>query len=171
MRKPWQHYANRAVQLLGSLVFIYVGTFTIGQAGALAQLILWPLGAIFIYWCCIRDTELFRVPVPPPKPKSSVIVTLGLKNGNHGSEEERIAIHRLTDELAKKIALANIGDFDGDEFGGGKCTLFMYSNDPESLYRHIESILRSSPLAAGAIAEISDASGILLNIYELPQRA
>jgi len=132
---------------------------------------LWPLGAVFIYWCCIRDTELFRVPVPPTKPKGSVLVTLGLWSGSHGSEEERIAIHRLTDELATTITVANLGDFDGDEFGGGKCTLFMYSNDPENLYRHIESILRSSPLASGAIAEVSDASGTLLNRYELPQLA
>jgi len=168
MSKPWQYWANKGVQLLASLLFIYVGSFTIGHAGIITQLILWPIAAIFIYWIVIRETEPFPLPAVPQQTLGQVLVTLRLKHGKHGSSEERDAIHSLTDHLAAQIASAKLGDFDGDEFGGGLCSLFMYSHDPVGLYSYIEPFLRSSPLTVGANIEISDTNGTTISKHELP---
>jgi hypothetical protein len=168
MSKPWQYWANKGVQLLASLLFIYVGSFTIGHAGIIAQLVLWPIAAIFIYWVVIRDAEPFLLPAVPQQDFGQVLVTLRLNHGEYGSSEERDAIHSFTDQLATQIVSAKLGNFDGDEFGDGRCTLFMYAHDPKGLYGHIEPFFRSSPLTAGATIEISDAKGATISKHQLP---
>ncbi len=60
--------------------------------------------------------------------------------------------HALEDELLEAIELAGVGEFDGDEFGGGECTLYMYGPDADRLFDAVRSILRSSSLSAGGYA-------------------
>ncbi len=55
----------------------------------------------------------------------------------------------LEDEIAEAIDRAGVGEFDGDEFGGGKCVLFMYGPDADRLFDAIAATLRSSLLSAG----------------------
>ena len=61
-------------------------------------------------------------------------------------------IHSLTDELETAISAQRAGEFDGDEFGGGVCTLYLYGPDADQLFAAVESILRQSPLTMGAHA-------------------
>jgi hypothetical protein len=61
-------------------------------------------------------------------------------------------VHALEDELVEAIETAGAGEFDGDEFGGGECTLYMYGPDADRLFDSIATILRSSPLTAGGHA-------------------
>ena len=47
---------------------------------------------------------------------------------------------------------AGPGEFDGDEFGGGECTLYMYGPDADRLFGAVEEELRSSEHAGGGFA-------------------
>jgi len=80
----------------------------------------------------------------------SVIVHIKLSGGEHGSEEERDSVHRMTDRLAEVIAIAKAGEFDGDEFGGGECTLYMYGPDANRIFSLIFPLLKDwEPLKGG----------------------
>jgi len=84
--------------------------------------------------------------------EQAVLIYIPLSDDEFGSQEEREAIHKLSDELSKAIETAGTGEFDGDEFGGGECTLFMYGPDADSLYNSIEPVLRASTLTKGGRA-------------------
>ena len=79
-------------------------------------------------------------------------VYLKLSDGAFGLEEEQNLIYDLSDQLESAISALDAGEFDGDEFGDGQCTLFMYGPDADVLFSAIEPILRDSPLAEGAYA-------------------
>jgi hypothetical protein len=80
----------------------------------------------------------------------AVIVRLKLSDEGFGTSEEVEAIHELSDRLAETIEGNGVGEFDGDEFGGGECVLYMYGPDADALFAAIEPALRASPLARGA---------------------
>ena len=79
----------------------------------------------------------------------AVIVNLSLSDGEFGTEEERESIYGLSHRLEEQIDAQRVGEFDGDEFGEGQCTLFMYGPNADALYSAIEPILRESPLSMG----------------------
>jgi hypothetical protein len=76
----------------------------------------------------------------------AVLVHLKLSNEASGTQKEAEAIHALSDRLEARILEAGAGEFDGDEFGQGECTLYMYGPDADALFRAIEPELRASPL-------------------------
>lgn len=80
----------------------------------------------------------------------AVLVHLKLSDDGFGGEAERESIFQLEQELEKAITAARAGEFDGNEFGEGQCTLYMYGPSAEALFRAIAPILESSPLARGA---------------------
>ena len=96
--------------------------------------------------------KLFGRPktAPTAKPEHAVIAHLVLSDSQFGTSDERDAIHALSDELAQAIAAGGTGEFDGDEFGEGRCTLYMYGSDADRLFNSVEAILRASPLCRGA---------------------
>lgn len=82
----------------------------------------------------------------------AVIVHLKLRNGSFGATEERKTIHSLCDEIAKAIEENDVGEFDGDEFGEGTCTLYMYGPDADALFAVTEPLLRASTASPGGHA-------------------
>jgi len=84
-----------------------------------------------------------------PPEDHAVLVTLKLSDAAFGDAEERDAIHALSDRLDAAIRAAGAGEFDGDEFGDGVCTLYMYGPDADRLFDAISSELRGSPLTRG----------------------
>ncbi len=82
----------------------------------------------------------------------AVIAHLRLTDRGYGSDGEREAIFLLEDRLAAAIARARAGEFDGNEFGGGECTLYMYGPDADALYNAIVPVLQMNPLARGGYA-------------------
>ena len=67
--------------------------------------------------------------------EQALLVKIKLSDSQFGEEQERASIHKLGNELEKEIsAQVGIGDYDGDEFGGGLCTLFMYGPSAEKLF-------------------------------------
>jgi hypothetical protein len=77
-----------------------------------------------------------------------VLVHIPLTDQEFGNSAEREAIFALENQLLAAIQAAGAGEFDGNEFGDGQCTLYMYGNDADRLFGSIEAILRSSPLAS-----------------------
>jgi hypothetical protein len=94
-----------------------------------------------------------RAPQPAPAqthgPEHALLVYLKLSNDEFGAEEEREAIHNMSDQMQAAINSASVGEFDGDEFGNGECTLFMYGPDADALMRTVEPILRNNPFTRG----------------------
>ncbi len=84
-------------------------------------------------------------------PEHCVQVVLPL-SGEHGSSDQVEAIHELTDQLADAIEEQEAGEFDGDEFGGGICRLYMYGPDADKLFDAIKEPLLASPLSKGGHA-------------------
>jgi hypothetical protein len=82
----------------------------------------------------------------------AVLVHLKLGGGEFGTGDEVESIHDLSDQLLEAIEEREVGEFDGDEFGDGRCMLFMYGPDADALFAVVEPILRASPLSRGGHA-------------------
>lgn len=85
-------------------------------------------------------------------PEHAVLVYIKLSNEGMGNEKERKDCHALGDRLEKSIEAKKAGEFDGDEFGEGFCTLYMYGPDADALFNAVESDLRAVPLLVGSYA-------------------
>jgi hypothetical protein len=77
--------------------------------------------------------------------EQAVIVKLKLR-----SDSEVQQIHELEDKLISAIKKASAGEFDGDEFGEGTCTLYMYGPSAERLFDATIQTLREYPAAKGS---------------------
>jgi hypothetical protein len=55
----------------------------------------------------------------------AVLAHLQLADANMGSDREVEDIYALSGPLTEAIEEHGVGEFDGDEFGGGECVLFM----------------------------------------------
>ena len=73
-------------------------------------------------------------------------------SAEHGTSEEMDAVHELSDVLEEAIEEHEAGEFDGDEFGGGECTLYMYGPNADRLFDAIRKPLMASPLVRGGYA-------------------
>jgi hypothetical protein len=76
-------------------------------------------------------------------PEHAVIVHYSLTGTDHGTEAERERVFALEDELIAAIEAHGVGEFDGNEFGGGEAVLYAYGPNAERLFAAMESILRS----------------------------
>jgi hypothetical protein len=85
-------------------------------------------------------------------PEHAVLVYIKLSDDNMGSEKERKKCQDLGERMETSINTKRAGEFDGDEFGEGFCTLYMYGPDADALFNAVESDLRSAGLLAGSYA-------------------
>lgn len=58
-----------------------------------------------------------------------------------GDSSERNEIHHFANRLADEIERSGAGQYDGDEFGGGECGLFMNGPDADRLFDVVYPIL------------------------------
>ncbi|MFT4514164.1 MAG: hypothetical protein ACI89X_002409 [Planctomycetota bacterium] len=79
-----------------------------------------------------------------------LLVVLRLSNRQMGTNEERAAITLLADELATAVEEAGVGEYDGDEYGGGECILFFCGPDEMELLGFLRQLLQHSRYARGA---------------------
>ena len=101
-------------------------------------------------------------------PEHAVTVYLHLSDGAFGSEDEQQLIYGLSDQLEAAISARDAGEFDGDEFGDGRCALFTYGPDADALFAAVEPVLRASPLAEGAYAVKRYGDVGEVNVREVP---
>lgn len=84
--------------------------------------------------------------------EQAVIVHLRLSDDGFGSSDEREMLLGLQERMAAAIEDADVGEFDGDMFGGGECVLYMYGPDADRLFAAVEPILSACSLASGGFA-------------------
>ncbi|MET0132706.1 MAG: hypothetical protein ABW215_03845 [Kibdelosporangium sp.] len=82
---------------------------------------------------------------PAEPPEHAVIARFQLSGEGFGQEGERPAVYELQTRLREAIEEAGVGEFDGNEFGGGKVVLYAYGPDADALFAVVEPILRSFP--------------------------
>ena len=85
-----------------------------------------------------------------PTDERDLLVVLRLSNRNMGTHEERSQIELLAEQLESAVLEANVGEYDGDEFGGGECILFFCGPDEDQLLAVLRPLLQRSALARGA---------------------
>jgi hypothetical protein len=82
--------------------------------------------------------------------EQALIATIKLRAGDMGSTEEHEHIAALEDQLSDAIKRSGAGEFDGDEYGGGVCTIYMYGPSAERLFTVTLPILEKFRAAAGS---------------------
>ena len=82
-------------------------------------------------------------------PEQDLLIVLRLSNRTMGTHQERADLEALADELDAAVREAGVGEYDGDELGGGECTLFFCGPDPDRLLAVMLPLLKRSPLARG----------------------
>jgi hypothetical protein len=114
------------------------------------------------YWCASGEWRLIL--------DHAVIVYLRLTDDRFGAEAERDAFFALEDLLVDAIDGAGLGEFDGNEFGGGECKLYIYGYDADRMFNAISPILQSTRLARGghAIKRYGAASDPLAMEIKIP---
>src|ERR1044071_6456388 len=90
----------------------------------------------------------------PPANEHDVVVHLRLGNPALGPAGERPALGRLADQLAAAVEDAGVGEYDGDEYGGGECLLFFAGRDAEAMFAVLQPLLRAHPRGRGATVQL-----------------
>ncbi|MGH3332064.1 MAG: hypothetical protein ACRDPJ_12255 [Nocardioidaceae bacterium] len=92
--------------------------------------------------------------------EQAVIVHYALSDDQFGSADEREAVYALQDRLMAAIdARGGVGEFDGNEFGGGEVVLYAYGPDALRLFAAMESTLRAFPARpAHAVLRLGEAT-------------
>lgn len=87
--------------------------------------------------------RLLRTPtIASAAEEQAVIATIKLNSGDMGSTKERQRITALEDQLSDIIKRSSTGEFDGDEYGGGVCTVYMYGPSAERLFAAVSPALK-----------------------------
>lgn len=82
--------------------------------------------------------------------EQDLLIVLKLSNKQMGTQQERLDITQFADELEDAITKAGVGEYDGDELGGGECTLFFCTTDVDKLLGVLRPLCKRSPLCRGA---------------------
>jgi hypothetical protein len=82
--------------------------------------------------------------------EQALIAIIKLPSGDMGSSEERGRISALEDQLSDAIKHSGTGEFDGDEYGGGACTIYMYGPSAERLFTVTQPLLKKFSAPAGS---------------------
>ena len=85
----------------------------------------------------------------PAGEEQDLLVVLRLSNRSLGVASERLAIEAFADALEAAITEAGVGEYDGDELGGGECTLFFCGPDVDKLIAVLHPLLKRSQLCRG----------------------
>jgi hypothetical protein len=82
--------------------------------------------------------------------EQDLLVVLRLGNQQMGTQQERRQIEAFADQLGEAVAAAGVGEYDGDEIGGGEYTLFFCGPDVDQLLAVLRPLLVRSPFGRGA---------------------
>lgn len=75
----------------------------------------------------------------------AVIASYRITGNDFGEPGERRRLRAVEQRLSEVLGATGAGEFDGDEFGEGTVTLYMYGPDASALYAAVEPVLRSFP--------------------------
>ena len=80
-----------------------------------------------------------------PEPEHAVMIHFSLSGNEHGTVAEREAIFELENAIESIIETQALGEFDGNEFGGGEAVVYCYGPDAGRLFAGIEETVRAFP--------------------------
>jgi hypothetical protein len=61
------------------------------------------------------------------------------------SDEDLKAVRALEREVESALAVDGAGELDGDEFGAGLVTIYLYGHDADRMLASVEGIVRRFP--------------------------
>jgi len=94
--------------------------------------------------------RLKSTPAARAAEEQALIATIKLQSGDMGSPDERSRIVALENQLSDAIKNAAAGDFDGDEYGEGACTIYMYGPSADRLLSLTLPVLKKFRAPAGS---------------------
>ena len=83
-----------------------------------------------------------------------LLVVFPQSNRDMGTASERDALEAFAEGLDAEVREAGVGDYDGNEYGGGEFILFFCGPDVDRLLAVLRPLLADSPLAHGARFEL-----------------
>lgn len=100
-------------------------------------------------------TSVSRTPISSTKSAAgksdqAVLVHVKLADAKFGTEDERSKITVLEAGLTRDIAAAGVGEYDGNEVGGGEYTLYAYGPDARRLADVVRPTVLKASLATGS---------------------
>lgn len=75
----------------------------------------------------------------------AVIARYRLADGGLGGQSQREVVRQAQSLLTEAIAHADVGAFDGNEYGGGEVVLYAYGPDADALFAAMAPILHDLP--------------------------
>jgi hypothetical protein len=78
----------------------------------------------------------------------ALLIKIRLEQDGFGSPEERAGMALLAGQLIS--AISGFGEFDGDEWGAGFCTFYVYGPSADQLFDAALSVLRAYPIRQGS---------------------
>lgn len=98
----------------------------------------------------------------------ALLIKIRLEQEGFGSSEERASLLPLTEQLIS--AIAGIGEFDGEEWGEGLCTFYVYGASADQLFDAVSPVLRAYPIRKGSrIIRCYGPKGANERITDLPE--
>jgi hypothetical protein len=94
----------------------------------------------------------------------AVIARYRLADGGLGQHSERMAVFEAQRLLVEAIERAGVGEFDGNEFGGGEVVIYAYGPDADALFAVMAPVLHNLPFRPAHVVlrhgAASDASAV-----------
>jgi hypothetical protein len=74
-------------------------------------------------------------------PEHCVQLIVKLSDENFGKGDERTGMYEIEDALELALEESDAGEYDGHEFGGGKCVFYMYGENADELFNALRDTL------------------------------
>ncbi|MFE1507564.1 hypothetical protein [Streptomyces sp. NPDC058726] len=94
-----------------------------------------------------ESVSAMETPIAPESgdEEYAVIAYFRLANGGFGEADQRELVYEAEQVMAAAVEEADIGEVDGNEFGGGEAVVYAYGPDADALFKVMEPILRGLP--------------------------
>ncbi|MEU0371878.1 hypothetical protein ABZ070_16760 [Streptomyces sp. NPDC006283] len=77
--------------------------------------------------------------------EQAVIARYRLADDGFGGQDQRATVRQAESLLTEAIEQADVGEFDGHEFGGGEVVLYAYGPEADALFAVMEPVLHGLP--------------------------
>jgi len=104
--------------------------------------LLMPAVFIWFGWSWMRGE-----PAEKAAPEYELVITLKLSGEDFGTAAERQRVLDMKHRLEEKLAEYDLAKIDGEEFGGGECSVFVQTNAPNKAAEMIRGFLAAEGLS------------------------
>ncbi|EMF52519.1 MULTISPECIES: hypothetical protein [Streptomyces] len=94
-----------------------------------------------------ESVSAMETPIAPESgdEEHAVIAHFRLASGGFGEADQRELVYEAEQAMAAAVEAADVGEVDGNEFGGGEAVVYAYGPDADALFKVMESTLRGLP--------------------------